>query len=79
MVVRGTRNVIMLSLLSITYTYLISSLRNITWIRFGNLSITKEDNIYHISGVLVILVDEIIRQGLEINIITKADAEEIRD
>jgi len=58
-------------------TSLLQLLKNITWIKLENLSITKENKAYHINGVLVILIDEIIKQGLEFNIITEADAEEI--
>jgi len=52
-------------------------LKNITWIKLEHISIVKEDDVYHINGALMILIDEIIRQGLDFNIITKTDAEEI--
>lgn len=53
------------------------SLRNIPWIKLKHVSIVKEGNAYRISGVLTILIDEIIKQELEFNIITEADAKEI--
>ena len=53
------------------------SLRNISWIKLKHVSIVKEGNAYRISGVLTILIDEIIKQGLEFNIITETDAKEI--
>lgn len=53
------------------------NLKNIPWIKLEHISIVKEGNVYYINGALTIPIDEIIKQGLEFNIITKTDAEEI--
>lgn len=50
---------------------------NITWIRFEELYIVEKGNTYYINGSLTASIDELVEKGLELRLISRAEAREI--